>query len=142
MSHPGPPLNADERELYLALGREIQSAREDTPDFGLESLRTLKEGRESVGDLVNLGHVFFSRISRSAYAVVCGASSGSEDWKSLVGMGETALIGAVSALLVAHLAMIAPVAAAVAAIIVKIFYNAASKEVCSLWKANLDAPSE
>jgi len=40
---------------------------------------------------------------------------------------------------VAHLAIIGIVASAVAAIIVNVFFDAASKELCSRWKASLPA---
>lgn len=130
--------SAAESELYLALGQQLQEVQEDAAaNSGLESLQAMTEGRESVADLVKLGQAYFNRISASAYNVVCGSADGSEEWKTLHTQGQTALIGAIAALLVAHLAIMATVASAVAAVIVKVFYDAASKELCSSWKAGL-----
>jgi hypothetical protein len=142
VSDPTQIPQADETDLYRTLGQELQELQEGVAkSSGLESVQAMTEGRESVGALINLGRSFFGRISSSAHDVLCGSSDASKDWKSLAGQGETALIGAISALLVAHLALVATVASAVAAIIVKLFFDAASKELCSRWNAATVTPS-
>jgi len=72
--------SAEENNLYLALGQQVQAVQEDAAaNSGLESLRAMTEGRESVADLVNLGKSYFERIRASAYNVVCGSTDGSAD---------------------------------------------------------------
>ncbi len=132
---------AADADLFLELGRNLQAVQvKAAATSGLESLRAVGGGYESAADLVNLGRSYFQRISATAYTIICGSGNGSADWKLLVTQGETALIGAIAALLVAHLALIATVASAVAAIIVKLFFDATSAEFCSHWKASLPAP--
>ena len=135
MSDTSAPVPND---LYLQLGKQLKDVQENAADeSGLESLRSLTAGRESVADLVNLGEEYFNRISSSAYDVICGGGAGRQYWDTLYDAGTTALIGAIATLLVAHLALVGAVASAVAAIIVHVFFDAGSKELCSRWKASL-----
>ena len=134
-----PLLQMDDAELYAELGTRLQVA---TTDLSKSTAFALAPGDrqstlESGMDFEGLGKRFFDNISASAYNVICGSAEGHDKVKQVQDLGEAAVTASIATLLVSSLGLMAVVAAAVAAIIVRVFAKGATDTLCQTWKESL-----
>jgi hypothetical protein len=130
-------------ELYAELGARLMLLSRDpkmTGEFKPEEPIEI----ESLGfaaDLKNFGLKFFNRVNRQAYELVCGTdaeeSKEREDLLNAFGIGKEAVGPVLAGLLVAHLGLAPLIAAAVAAIVIRLFFKPAYQAMCDVWKGKL-----
>jgi hypothetical protein len=131
----------DEAALLTLLGRQDKVIAENpgkaddpflNPEYDSTHMGLL-------GDLRAAGRRVMSRWNRELYRLIC-ASDGEEDREKLLSalnLGEGATIAAVTSMLVALNAP-AAIAAAAAAVIVKVFIWPARDELCAVWEERID----
>ncbi len=127
-------------EMSLMRGGQLNVNADAVGNFKFDAdVLSLGIVADSVAKLKQIGKDFFKELSKGAFGVVCGTADGSDALKKVVGQGRDVIITALTALLVAHLAIAAAVAAIVAAIVVKLFFDAGGKVLCNEWKTSLPA---
>jgi hypothetical protein len=139
-------LGESEDELYLKLAQRMRAMQRNPAVAGsfdpqlpqLESLGALE-------DLRTFGASFFARASRDAYQLVCGdAAEDSEERQRIISafnIGKDAVAGALAAGLIAYLGFAPAIAAVVAALVIRLFYDNAHAATCDLWKTKVEAPT-
>jgi len=139
-------LRADESQLYEQLGMRIRAMAEDL-SIASSFEPTLRADESLMGakeELREAGRLIFDRWQVEAHKLVCGgrAQDTADRSKLLdaIGVGEVAAAAALSALLVAHLGLAAPLAPVVAALVIKRFFRPAHEELCRVWAKNLPRP--
>ena len=124
-----------DQDLYANLGRQLVTVRATTAtEFGVESLRYTGPGLPD--DFAGIGKEYFQRISGEAYKAIC---EGGATWQTIENATQASLVTAFAALIIAHLAIAAVVATAVASLIVGIFFKATGSEICAEWHNTLPA---
>ena len=92
-------------------------------------------------ELKKFGQRLFARWHREAFTLLCGADTRDEADRSellhAAGAGDVALASAVAALLVGYLGLAPALAAVVAAIVTKRFFNPVYEEFCRTWSAHV-----
>lgn len=114
-------------ELFTHLGRLQQDPAERS-----------FEGAESTL-LHDAGVLFFNNLSQNSYNLLCGDAENSATVKLWMDGGTTALATGIATLLAPHLSIPVAVAATVATILVKLFYDSGNQTLCTLWKQRLPA---
>jgi hypothetical protein len=135
-------LSLDDNQLYAELAVRMQEIRRDpasSADFNLAP----KSPVESMGfeDLADFGRRFFNRVSRQAYALMCGDDAEDSNERNQLtqafGLGKDAVAPALAALFVAHLGFAPAIAAVIAALAVRLFFKPAYEAMCEVWKEKL-----
>lgn len=137
-------LRADDLTLLEQLGLRGKAVQMGSP----EALRydpVLVHDSEVMGpldDLRELGRRLLARWSRELYTVVCGnAQVDQKDRESLLkalGLGDLAVAGALTAVLVTSFAVPAAIATVVAALLVKRVIDPGGETVCQFWGEQLN----
>jgi hypothetical protein len=137
-------LRKDEDQLYKELGMRTRAlALEPSRMAGSFDLSVTydKAAMGPMDDVLELGKRIFTIWTVEANKLLCGTEAGDqEDRKKLqeaLGLGETAVAAALAAILVVHLGLAPALAAVVAALIIKRFFNPAYKEFCKTWTNSL-----
>ncbi len=134
----------DEKALELLVGMQAKAIEKEP---GLAKSISLEPQYDEatmgfLDDVRALGRRILKRWNRELNKLVCGTDSGSEkDRKAILDaldIGETAVIGAVATALVG-LGVPLPIAAALAALIVKKFIWPAKDELCAAWSEAIKA---
>ena len=143
-------VNSSEDQLYEELGKRLRMVQADPQAAG--AFEPSQQDREKieletlgfVDDLKSLGKQFFAKVDRQAYEVMCGTSPGDQKDRDALsnafGLGKEAVAATLAGALVAQLGIAPILAAAVAALIVRLFFKPAYQEMCVIWKKKL--PSE
>jgi len=136
--------NKDEKALELLVGMQAQAIDKE-PSLAEQVSLEPKYDEATMGfldDVRALGRRILKRWNRELNKLVCGTDSASEkDRNAILGalsMGETAVIAAVAAALLG-LGVPAPIAAALAPLIVKKFIWPAKDELCEAWSEAIKA---
>jgi hypothetical protein len=147
-SHATELLNLDEDTLLAELQVRIDMIGRDPSMADLPStqLQVLSHGLEG-GVLPAVGPFALRLLNRweaELYALVCGDAAADKAQRKAVvdamGLGQDALVAAVTAwILSAPFAIPTVLAGVIAAILVKRFGSAALDELCKAWKDRLDA---
>lgn len=141
-------VDMNEDDLFKQLGMKKKMAEtallaDGKPNEQSASVENFKFSDETaalgIADFLEIGKKFFKQLSSSAFNLVCGSAEGSADFQKLIGKGETIIVTALASLIVAQLAIAAAVAAIAATLIVKLFFDAGGKVLCSEWKNSLPA---
>ncbi|SRR6266481_444461 len=130
--------NKDEKALELLVGMQAQAIDKD-PSLAEQVSLEPQYDEATMGfldDVRALGRRILKRWNRELNKLVCGTDNASEkDRNAILGalsLGETAVIAAVAAALLG-LGVPAPLAAALAPLIVKKFIWPAKDELCEAW---------
>lgn len=133
-------LQADDRQLYEILGIRIKGVALDPHKAGNFSPE-ISHAAESMGaldDIREFGTIFFSRLNRQCYELVCGEDDANSKERqriaSAFGIGETEVGAAIAAAAVTQLGLAPAIAVVVAALIVKLFFRNAHTAMCQVWK--------
>lgn len=146
-AHARDLVRLDEDMLLAELDRRIRLVELD-PDAGAlpsADLLVLTGGLESgVSGDGRLARRLVRRWERELFDLVCGTDEDDkkdrDDLRDALGIGEAALVGAVSAWLVTGpLGVPALLAGVLAAILVKRFGGATAEVACAAWKERVDA---
>jgi hypothetical protein len=137
-----PLLGRTEEELFQELGLRLQAVADDPERGGVFNLAVAPSPFESAIDYGEIGHKFFANLSSAAYNVLCGSADGHQQIQSVADKGIDTVAATIAAILVAHLGLAAAVAAALGAVIVKLFYSAGTKTLCEAWKGAPQKKSE
>ena len=138
-------LQSDEDQLYEQLGIRVQAIKRDPSVSGSFAPSVTYEAAAMgpLDDLRDFGKAFFERFQGQAYNLICG--SGQEDTderKDLMkafGLQKDDVAAAITALLIAQLAMAPAIAPVVAALIVRLCFRPAYGAMCDVWKTKLPA---
>jgi hypothetical protein len=128
----------DEEALLVELGLREQALADNPLLSGQADLDVSYDSTlmGPLDDIKRLGQRVLSRWSRELYGIVCGQSSSDAEARNKVlgaiNLGEAAVIAGVAGALIG-LAVPAPLAAALAPLIVKRFILPAGEEVCAYW---------
>ncbi|MFL6275320.1 MAG: hypothetical protein ACJ74G_08905 [Blastocatellia bacterium] len=136
-------LTLDDDQLYAELAMRMQEIRRDpalSADFNL-AVESPVESMGALADLADFGRRFFNRVSRQAYALMCGDDAEDSNERHQLtqafGLGKDAVAPALAALIVAHLGFAPAIAAVIAALAVKLFFKPAYEAMCEVWKEKL-----
>jgi hypothetical protein len=134
----------DESSLELLIGMQAKAIEKD-PRLAEHISLEPQYDEPTMGlldDVRGLGRRILKRWNRELNKLVCGTDSASEkDRNAILGalsLGETAVIGAVAAALLG-LGVPAPIAAALAPLIVRRFIWPAKDELCAAWTESIKA---
>jgi hypothetical protein len=136
-------LKSDEDQLYQQLGMRSKALAQDPTLAGSFDIKVMYDGAAMgpMEDVIAFGKRIFNIWTVQANKLVCGTEAeDSADRKKLVdalGIGETAVAVALAAIIVTHLGLAPVLAAVIAAIIIKRFFNPVYKEFCTAWTSNL-----
>ncbi|HSO70858.1 MAG TPA: hypothetical protein VLQ67_14640 [Arachnia sp.] len=138
---------SSESQLLEELGARARAVQSDPAlgahyDLELAPDDTVMGWRE---DALELGRQLFSRWEREAYNLLCGAADDdTADRKKLgeaFGVSDVIVAASISTALAASFGLAAPVAAVIAAILVKRFFRPGYEEFCRFWGKTLDQPA-
>jgi hypothetical protein len=94
-----------------------------------------------MGDLRDFGRIFFTRLNRDCYNLVCGSSQADaqerEKVASAFGLGKTEVAAAIAAVMVVNFGTAPAIAAVVASLVVKLFFRNAHGAMCEVWKQKM-----
>jgi hypothetical protein len=136
-------LQSDEDQLYEELGIRQKAILRDP---GLAGSFSPEASYNAVlmgpmDDLRNFGKLFFSRLNRDCYDLICGGQQADAKEREKVakafGLGKTEVAAAIAGVIVAHFAIAPAIAAVVAALVVKLFFRNAQEAMCQVWKQKL-----
>ncbi len=136
-------LRADEEQLYEQLGIRAKALARDPSIAGSFDIEILYDQTEmgAKEEVLKLGRRVFHRWNVEAHKLVCGTSTQDiterNKLRDAFGLSETAVAAVLSAFLVAQLGIAPVLAAVVAAILCKRFFNPAYEEFCTAWARNL-----
>jgi hypothetical protein len=132
-------------QLYAELGFRLKAILNEPAEAGKFEM-TATYDAEFAGPLDvlrEIGQRFFARVSRDAYALVCGADQQNADERKKVleafDLGGTAVAAALVAAFVGTFGWAPAVATVVAALIMRLFFKNAYIATCEVWKNNLPA---
>lgn len=136
-------LGADEHTLFEQLGMRERAAKEGSErasHFNPIFVHDVKE-MGPLDDLRDLGRRLLRRWTRELYTVACGsAEKDKADRESIIkslGLGDIAVGGAITAVLIGTFAVTPAVATVIAALIVKRIIEPAGETVCEFWGEKL-----
>jgi len=136
-------LQSDEDQLYEELAIRNKAILKDPSLAGSFSPEASYDAAlvGPMDDLRKFGRIFFSRLNRDCYGLVCGSEQVNTQEREKVvkafGLGKTEVAAAIAAIMVAHFAMAPAIAAVVGALIVKLFFRNAQEAMCEVWKQKL-----
>lgn len=139
-------LQSEESQLYEELGVRQKAIMIDPAKAGFFEPDLTYDAEEmgSLDDLRDFGRILFEKLNVDAYNLVCGTKTeDSEERRKLLaafGIDDKVVAAAIAALLITHMAIAPAIAAVVAAIIVKLFFQNTHRAMCEVWKKKL--PSE
>jgi hypothetical protein len=138
-----------EDQLYAELGRRVELVISDPKkagDFQPPGETPEKVEIETLGmvdELKKIGTRYFGRVNYQAYGLVCGSDPDNlgerQDLLKAFGLGKDAAGAVLAALLVSQLGLAPLIAAAVAALTIRLFFKPAHQEMCVYWKSKLPA---
>lgn len=137
---------SSEAELFAELGIRDRAVAQDA---SLASHYDLKPASEEAvmglrEDAAEFGRQLFARWEKEAYQLLCGGASGdTEDRKKLAdafGVSEVLVSASIASALVGSFNLAAPIAAVIAALVVKRFFRPGYEEFCRFWGKKLDQP--
>lgn len=110
--------------------------------FDVQPDQTL-ESQGIMEDFAGFGRRYFQRLNLQAYALVCGSDAeNSEQRQELIhafGIGRDAVAPALAAMLVGYLGLAPAIAAVVAALMIRLFFQPGYEAMCDTWKTKLPA---
>jgi hypothetical protein len=131
-------LEKDEDALEVLIGLR-QKAIDENPGLAAKPDLYPKYDSTDMGaldTLKGLGHRVANRWNKELYRIVCenkgSANKEREDLLNALNLGDAAIVGVVASILIG-LSVPPPIAAAVAALIVKKFISPAKDELCAAW---------
>jgi hypothetical protein len=136
-------LQSDEDQLFEELAIRNKAILKDPGLAGSFSPKASYDAAlmGPMDDLRKFGRIFFSRLNRDCYNLVCGGeqldSQEREKVANAFGVGKTEVAAAIAGIMVAHFAIAPAIAAVVAALIVKLFFRNAHGAMCEVWKQKL-----
>jgi hypothetical protein len=137
-------LQSDEDDLYEELGiRSRAMVRNLEVSASFSPVITAEEAvaMGPLDEAKKLGKKIFSRWNREAYHLVCGTGAEDEKDRSEIraafNIGAKAVATSLSGLLVSMFGLAPAIAAVIAALIIKRFFQGAIDETCAYWKGNL-----
>ncbi|MEI6846734.1 MAG: hypothetical protein WCK32_01655 [Chlorobiaceae bacterium] len=136
-------MRADENELYELLALRVKTIEQEPsqPDFFAITVPNGEGDRGIKGEIIELGKRIFQRWNAAAYQIVCGPESiDTEDRNKFVdaiGISETTMAAALSAMLVSSFGLAPAIAAVLAALVVKRFGRPVYEELCKTWKCHI-----
>lgn len=132
-----------EADLYRELGQRLKQIARDpsgSADFDLQvgpQIETLG----AVDDIRTFGEQYFNRVNQQVYALICGTETenGAERTRLLdaFNLGRDAVTSTLAALLVAQLGLAPAIAAVMATLVIKLFFQPAHGAMCDVWKTHL-----
>ena len=136
-------MRADVNELYELLALRVKTMEINPSQAGVLEMKVrLDEGDRGIkGEIIELGKRIFHRWNAAAYQIVCGPEAvDTEDRKKFVdaiGINETTMAAALSAILVSSFGLAPTIAAVVATLVVKRFGRPVYEELCKTWKSHI-----
>jgi hypothetical protein len=131
-------LDADEDALFEVLGSCVVA------EEGNSAVQPYLPEIEALGggdDLKTFGRSFWKRLNTDAYQLVCGSDASNDPERQQViqafAGGKEAVAAALGAALVVYLNLPAAIAAAAAAIAVRLFFRNAHGAMCEVWQGKL-----
>lgn len=138
-------LTLDDDALYAELAVRLQAIKQDptaSADFDLTVNQSSVEAMGAWDNLTDFGRRFFDRMSKQAYALMCGADADDSNERQQLteafGIGKDAVAPALAALLVAQLGLASAIAAVLAAIAIRLFFKPAYEAMCEVWHDKLN----
>jgi len=138
--------HSSESQLFEELGMRERAVERDASlasqyDLALPSDEAVMGFRE---DAAKFGRQLFDRWEKEAYKLLCGnAANDTADRKKLAeafGMTDVVVSATIASALVGSFGLAAPVAAVIAAILIKRFFRPGYEEFCRFWGKTLDQP--
>jgi hypothetical protein len=136
-------LDSDENQLYEELGIRRHAIISDPSQAGsFQSTATYDAALAGpLDELRAFGRSFFNRVSKDIYDLVCGTGDDSKKERQTLleafGGGRTTFAAVLASLLVSYFAWAPAIAAVLAALVVKLFFNNAYTVACELWSQKL-----
>ena len=138
-------LGADEHTLIEQLGmraRATQDGVERTSEYNPIFVHDVTE-MGPLDDLRDLGRRLLHRWTRELYRIACGsANEDKADRESIIksmGLGDIAVGGAITAVLISTFAVTPAVATVIAALVVKRIIQPAGETICEFWGEKIEA---
>jgi hypothetical protein len=132
----------DEQALLVSIGQRELAVQENRPNLPIEGDSVYVTTTMGLDDLKKLGLRILRRWNKALHELVCpnaGADGKErEDLLKALNISEVAAIGVVTGLLL-PIGVPAPVAAPLAALIVKKFLMPAKDELCDAWGEAINA---
>lgn len=126
-------LTMDEEQLFKELGRCLAVFANDPNAGDLFEMQASSPPLESDTDFGLVGKLYLNDLNDVAFKIICGSDEAGKIVNSTLYQGERAVAATIAAALVAQLGLAALIAASVAALIVKLFFNNDAKELCFSW---------
>lgn len=137
--------NFDENELYVELGLRMKTMEED-PSQGISFEPGLRFSTEEAmldkEDWGRIGREIFNRWHVNLYGLICGSEPDDIGDRDKLFGDSNLLAGAIAVLLITSFGVQAAIAAVIAAIIVKRFFNPVYEVFCEEWKGHLPKITE
>ena len=134
-------LQSDEEQLYQELAIRNRNLEEDPSkgnSFDPENIISDEKHAGLLDDAIEIGQNLFNSWNEQAFQLTCGSEPDNkkdrEELLNAFGVSNVAVAAALSALLVTNLGLPAALAAVVAALAVKRFFNPVYEVFCSAWK--------
>ncbi len=138
-------LESPEDQLYQELGIRARAIAADPSLSGSFEPNVIHDAKlmGPLDDIKDLGRRIFRRWNREAYDLICGGDPVDEKDREKVrnsfGLGDAAVAGSISALLIGSFGVAPTIATVIAALIIKRFFRPAYEETCNVWKEKLGA---
>lgn len=140
-------LQSEEGQLYEQLGLRSRAIAEDVAKAGSFEPSITDDTLDTMGlrdEAQELGRRLFNRWQVEIYNLVCGSAADNQKERKAVldaiGLGEVAMAASLTGVLISLLGLAPPIAAVVAALVVKRFFRPAHEEICRTWSKHLPAP--
>jgi hypothetical protein len=137
--------HSSESQLFEELGLRERAVVQDpalASQFDLQPAEEVVMGIRE--EAAAFGRQLFARWEKEAYQLLCGkASTDSTDRKKLAdafGMSDVVVSASIATALVGSFGLAAPVAAVIAAILIKRFFRPGYEEFCRFWGKSVDLP--
>lgn len=134
-------LEKDENQLYTEMGSRlwaIQANPSISGSFEPRTLETLGPGE----DFWESGKRFFERVNVQAYQLICGENAidirERQEFADAFSIDRETVASVLAALLIGYLGIAPAIAPAVAALLVRLFFNPAYETMCHTWNERLN----
>jgi len=137
-------LQSDEDQLYEELGirsRAIAGNVAVSASFMPAITANEIQAMGAMDEVKKLGRRIFQRWNREAYHLLCGTEAEDEkdrsELRAAFGIGRSAVAATLTGMLVSSFGLAPAIAAVIAALFIKRFFQGAYEETCAFWKAQL-----